>query len=906
MSPRLARLRLDFVIDSALPSSQESAQAAARFAGVVAAVRVGARLFRLLALYALLCYGLVLVGLTLREGRVVGWGLGRAMPPADAPAAAIPALGVSVQLDGMAAAARAAALDRLADGGIGWVRLRANWAAIEPQPGAYNWQEVADQLGAVVDAGLVPVVMLDGSPDWARAAGDRGAFDQPLTPPVNPAYFAAFAAAFAQEFGDSVRFYQVWDEPNIAPHWGNRHIDPVGYAQMLILAAAAVRRADSDAVIISAALAPTRDRGHLAIDERFFVQRMLATGAAASFDALALQPFGFGTAPTHSRQVIDQLDFQRTAILRRTLVQAGLAQTPIWAVRFGWNVRGDSPWATVTPADQNGYATQARGVAVAWPWLTTLGWAIDRPAALATDPVWGFALDDTLLESLTAAPPALAAPQPWQAAQQLALALGLCLATLLAAAYTARGLPWQSVQARFARTSPWVESLCWAALLTGYYFATWPPLIGLCWLGIVLLTLARPQAGLWLALLSLPFYFQHKEVALVDGLLLVPPATAAAVALLPALLRAAYARLHIERAGARSWARCNLHWSDALALTWLLINLLSMRNAWQGRAYLQGLMELVIVPLILYVAVRVFARDARSMRRAVAALFGGGLLVALFGLARWLQGQGVEVDGVLRLVGAYYSPNQTALTLLRALFVGMGLALGVHGRRRIAWLALAGTTAAALLLTASRGALLLGIPAGLGTALGLWLVRSDDPVGTQLRGLRRRRSVRILLVLAPLAVLAAFVVGEARLLNRDSVDHRLLLWQTALRLWRDFPLLGVGPEGFYWHYPAYLPLGATLEPSLRHPHNVWLELGTGWGALGLLWLAGLVAGWLITATRRLTHMTSALQWPAIGLASALVAALAHAQVDAFLALPDLAAWLFAALALAAQTSSSRV
>ena len=867
----------------------------------MAVVRVGARLIRLLALYVLLCYGLVMVGLALREGRMAGWGLGRAMPPADAPAAAIPALGVSVQLDGMAAAPRAAALERLAHGGIGWVRLRVNWAAIEPQPGLFKWQEVTDQLAAVVDAGLVPVVMLDGSPDWARAASDRDAFDQPLAPPEYAADFATFAAAFAQEFGDSIRFYQVWDEPNIAPHWGNRHVDPVGYAQMLTLAAAAMRRADSDAVIVSAALAPTRDRGHLAIDERFFVQRMLAAGAAASFDALALQPFGFGTAPTHSRQVISQLDFQRTAILRRTLVQAGLTQTPIWAMRFGWNVRGDSPWATVTPADQSAYAAQARGVAAAWPWLTTLGWAIDQPALSATDPLWGFALDDNLLGSLTAAPPALAAPQPQQAVQQLVLALGLCLATLLAAAYTARGLPWRSAQARFAGASPWVESLCWATLLTAYYFATWPPLIGLCWIGIALLTLARPQAGLWLALLSLPFYFQHKEVALVDGLLFVPPATAAAVALLPALLRAACLR---SRSG-RTSARVALWWSDALALTWLLINLLAMRNAWQGRAYLQGLLELVIVPLILYVAVRVFVRDAPSMRRAVAALFGGGLLVALFGLARWLQGQGVEVDGVRRLVGAYYSPNQTALTLLRTLFVGMGLALGVHGRRRIVWLALVGTMAAALLLTASRGALLLGIPAGLGTALGLWLLRSDDPVGTQLRGLRRRRSVRILLVLAPLAVLAAFVVGEARLLNRDSVDHRLLLWQTALRLWRDFPLLGVGPEGFYWHYPAYLPLGATLEPSLRHPHNVWLELGTGWGALGLLWLAGLVTGWLITATRRLTTMTSALQWPAIGLASALVAALAHAQVDAFLALPDLAAWLFAALALAAQTSSSR-
>lgn len=865
---------------------------------------VALRAFRLLALYALLCYGLLLVGLALRSGRVAGWGLGGALPPANSPVAAIPPLGVSVQLDALTPRARAAALDRLAAGGMGWVRLRVDWARAEAQPGVYTWQAVDEQVDAILDAGLVPVVMLDGSPAWARAAGDRGVFDQPLAPPRDAADLAAFAAAFATHFGERVRFYQVWDEPNIAPHWGNRHIDPVGYAQLLRVTAAAIRAADGDAAIISAALAPTRDRGHLAIDERYFVQRMIAAGAATAFDALALQPFGFGSAPTRSRQVIDQLDFQRTAILRRTLVEAGLAQTPIWAMRFGWNVRGDSPWGTVTPETQRSYGVDARGVAAAWPWLATLGWAIDQPSAPADDPIWGFALADALLPSFTVALPALPAPAPWRAGLQLGLAIGLCAGLLVVAGFTARGLPWSAAQDAFATQPPWAEALLWAIVLAGYYFATWPPLIGACWLGAALLIMARPQAGIWLALALLPFYFQHKEVALVDAQIVVPPATAAALALIPAMVRAAWTTRHGRgRSDWRAWAHTHLRWSDGVAAAWLLINLLSVRNVWHGRAYAQGLLELVVVPLLLYAAIRLFVRDARALRHALAALFGGGLLVALVGLGRWLQGSGVEVDGVRRLVGAFYSPNQTALTLLRALFVGLGLALGVHGQRRALWLGLVCATALGLLLTASRGALVLGLPAGLGTALGLWLLRSADPVGAQLRGLRHRPSVRALLVALPIIMLIALLVGEARLLNRDSVDNRLLLWQTALRLWRAFPLLGTGPGGFYWSYPAWLPLGATLEPSLRHPHNVWLELATGWGVLGLLWLALLVTGWLTTTARSLPRMAATLQWPAIGLAAALVAALAHAQVDAFLALPDLAGWLFAALALAAQAAS---
>ncbi len=806
---------------------------------------------------------------------------------------------MTVELDGLDPATRRASLERLAAGGIGWVRLRVEWDAVEPEQGHYNWQPTADILRAVADAGLQPVVLLDGSPAWARAPNDSGENDQPLAPPQNPADFAAFAQAFAGHFGEGVRYYQIWDEPNIAPHWGNRHIDPVGYAQLLEVAAGAIRAADADSYILSAALAPTGDRGHLAIDEPFFVQRMIAAGAADSFDALALQPFGFGAAPAHSRQVGDQLDFQRAAILRRTLVNAGLGQKPIWAMRFGWNVRGDSPWGTVTPADQATYLADARAVAARWPWLATLGWAIDQPAAPANDPIWGFALDDALLGSLKEPTAPWPAPAPWRAAQQLALASILCAGALLVGGYTARGLPWSSARRHFARLSVPLEVTLWFALLTAWHFATWPPLIGACWIGAALLIVARPQAGIWLAVLLLPFYYQHKELALVDGLLVVPPATAAAFALLPAIVLAA-----AERAGAfptSSWRAGvidDLRWSDALAATWLLLNLTALRNVWQVSAYAQGMLELVVVPLILYVAIRLFVRDAAALRSALMALFAGGLLIALLGIAGWLLGRGGEVDGVRRLAGVFYSPNQTALTLLRALFVGLGLALGFHGPRRALWLGLVGITAAALLLTASRGALLLGVPAGLVCVLVLWLLRADAPAGEQLRGLQRRRSVRMLLVTLPVLALFAIVLGEARLLNVDSVDHRLLLWRAALRLWSDFPIVGVGPGGFYWRYPAYLPLGATLEPSLRHPHNVWLELATGWGILGLFWLGALVTGWLVSTARRLPHMHAALQWPAIGLAAALVAALGHAQVDAFLALPELAGWLFAGLALA--------
>jgi O-antigen ligase len=269
------------------------------------------------------------------------------------------------------------------------------------------------------------------------------------------------------------------------------------------------------------------------------------------------------------------------------------------------------------------------------------------------------------------------------------------------------------------------------------------------------------------------------------------------------------------------------------------------------------------------------------------------------GLLKWSAGSGVAIDGVLRLAGPHDSPNQTALTLLRSLFVGAGLLLALPALWR-RWGALALLPmAVALLLTASRGALLLGLPAGLLTLALLWIVRGEGPVADRILRLSRRRGVRILLlatvILAPLALMA----GEARLLNQATVESRVLLWQSALNLWRSIPWTGVGPGGFLWSYPAFLAPGAAVESNLLHPHNLWLEVATGWGTGGLLWLLALLRLWSAAVASSLHTMTRRTQALAVGLSAALVAAVAHGQVDAFLALPELAGWLFVALGLLA-------
>jgi O-antigen ligase len=239
--------------------------------------------------------------------------------------------------------------------------------------------------------------------------------------------------------------------------------------------------------------------------------------------------------------------------------------------------------------------------------------------------------------------------------------------------------------------------------------------------------------------------------------------------------------------------------------------------------------------------------------------------------------------------------------LERTLFVLCGLAWISRTRRRWLNLLALGITSAALLLTASRGAWLLGIPAG---AFAFFTLMTTGLGPSQPRSTRSFGWVVTTLVVSILAALgiAAFL-GWERLTNQVTVVDRFAIWRSSAALWRDHMWVGVGPNGFYWHYPAYIPPSAAMDPNLRHPHNLWLEIGGAWGLVGLAWTM-LTAAPLIVSMHGLWK-----RWPdapaawrackpvAGGLIAGFVAGIAHGQVDAFGVLADLAGWNWAAMGL---------
>jgi O-antigen ligase len=278
----------------------------------------------------------------------------------------------------------------------------------------------------------------------------------------------------------------------------------------------------------------------------------------------------------------------------------------------------------------------------------------------------------------------------------------------------------------------------------------------------------------------------------------------------------------------------------------------------------------------------------RDRRILVGAWLGGATAAAAAGLWGYIDGGSLvtTAEGVLRVQAFYGSPNNLALYLDRTLAVTLALALFLDGgRRRLVWGVAAAVQGLALLLTFSKGSLLMALPAAL-LVLGVggwWLLR------------REVRSPRRLVLLAAIvvigvALLAPFVGAERfqRLFNLTEGTGflRLQLWRSAWQMALDHPLLGVGPDQFlYWYRSDYLLPTAWREPNLNHPHNLaldwWTRLGIPGLVLGLAWLGAGIAGIFVWLRRGVQRPL------ALGLLAASAAALAHGLIDVGYALPDL-------------------
>ncbi len=178
---------------------------------------------------------------------------------------------------------------------------------------------------------------------------------------------------------------------------------------------------------------------------------------------------------------------------------------------------------------------------------------------------------------------------------------------------------------------------------------------------------------------------------------------------------------------------------------------------------------------------------------------------------------------------------------------------------------------------------LIGLGVGLSVLLGLWAQRRSRSL------LPRQRSVLFaavglgLSLLLALLALLVWTIGSQRV-SGDAI--RLALWQAALYLYQQYPLVGIGPGLFRWGW-RFSPLAPSIADRYVTAHSLYLHQLAEVGTLGVL-----AGAWLLASAGRAGWKTlhseasfSPHWWRRAGCAAGLAGFLAQGLFETFGAWP---------------------
>jgi hypothetical protein len=202
--------------------------------------------------------------------------------------------------------------------GARWTRCGAeatelvNWPGMEPAKGKIDFTKAENELGGI-DARekLFPLPILGYTAPWAGRV--PGKID---SPPKNLADWDRWVNACADHFRGRVKFWEVWNEPNI--EFFNGSI--ADYANLVKTASAAVRRADPSASVLMGTAGVDLD----------FIRRCYECGCGPYYDVISVHPYQWD--PTFN----DGWFIEKLTNLRKLMDSFGDTDKRIWLTELGW------------------------------------------------------------------------------------------------------------------------------------------------------------------------------------------------------------------------------------------------------------------------------------------------------------------------------------------------------------------------------------------------------------------------------------------------------------------------------------------------------------------------------------------------------------------------------------------
>ena len=182
-----------------------------------------------------------------------------------------------------------------------------------------------------------------------------------------------------------------------------------------------------------------------------------------------------------------------------------------------------------------------------------------------------------------------------------------------------------------------------------------------------------------------------------------------------------------------------------------------------------------------------------------------------------------------RSTGFFDGPATFGNYILLVLPVVIGLSSYIRIRREKRWLQLSGLIILTAIIFSYGRAVWIGLIVGL---IFMGILGSRRLLLSILAGIM---ICSILILALPSSEFAQRVAGTVK--SKHPVGDRTEFWEGSLRILRDYPITGVGWEGFRKVYPRYRP--SEEEKSVSNAHNNFVDVAVDSGLLGMgifIWL----------------------------------------------------------------------
>ena len=249
----------------------------------------------------------------------------------------------------------------------------------------------------------------------------------------------------------------------------------------------------------------------------------------------------------------------------------------------------------------------------------------------------------------------------------------------------------------------------------------------------------------------------------------------------------------------------------------------------------------VLVPLAVVVAVR----DRSDALRVAHTCIAAALIQGVVGVWQYVTRTGASYAGQpIRAVGTFGASDVIAMSVVVGfgMVAATGMALAASGRQRTVYAGVAIGLSVPLGLSLSRGS-------WIATLLALLVVLLVAGIRVVVPVLAAAAAVATILVGGlgvGSEVLAERVTSISSSLGSpdSSVSDRYDLWQTAVDIWADHPVSGVGIKAFPRYRDSYAAFGLSSgsdidqvglgyqRQELLSPHNQYLLILSEQGALG--------------------------------------------------------------------------